>query len=163
MNPPTIVLESGEQVAVVHLVHQIRTERQMPDGLMVPVVDWRIACTPGLQDLHGTMQRLEPWQRSEDVRAVTCPMCQQTVAYRGMVIPDEKRFLDSKPAEVQEAGVQIHLAVREKLYWRTACGTGEGKQRSEDVRAVTCVLCKESDEYRMAKKQLKKVLEQAWA
>lgn len=183
MNVPTMVLEDGRQVAVVHLVCQMATERQMPDGLMVPVVDWRIACTPGLQDLHGTNQRLEPWQRSEDVRAVTCPLCKRTQAYRSVRIPGPKPLPKSPPSDVAlqppepkvmpktvsdakpespPEDVVVHLAVQEKTYWRTACGMGEGKQRSDDVRTVSCSHCKASEDYEKAKAELRKAMEIAW-
>lgn len=57
------ILPSGRTVTLVHLV--------------VPVNGaWRIACMPGLADLHQTAGQ-QNYQRTDDIRAVTCPACKK--------------------------------------------------------------------------------------
>ena len=36
---------------------------------------WEIVCIPGLEVFGVTMTRSVPFFRSDDIRAVTCPMC----------------------------------------------------------------------------------------
>ncbi len=42
----------------------------------------RIVCEPNLEYLHSLPRRPVPWQRTNDPRAVTCPLCKSTVAFQ---------------------------------------------------------------------------------
>lgn len=44
----------------------------------------RVACMPGMTEFHLTPHHPN-YQRSNDPRAVTCPACKRTDAYRGVV------------------------------------------------------------------------------
>lgn len=43
--------------------------------------DWRIACMPGMTEFHATAHHTN-YPRSDDVRAVTCPACKKSNAYK---------------------------------------------------------------------------------
>jgi hypothetical protein len=64
----TIVSEEGGETVLVHFA------RRRGDS-------WTVACTPNLAELHAANGRLTPWHRSDDPRAVTCPLCINTPAY----------------------------------------------------------------------------------
>ena len=42
----------------------------------------RLACSPDLADLAGSPTRPAPRHRSGEARAVNCPQCKETKAYR---------------------------------------------------------------------------------
>ncbi len=42
----------------------------------------KIACVPNLVQLSSHMKRSMPWHRTDDPRAVTCPMCEGTQEYK---------------------------------------------------------------------------------
>jgi hypothetical protein len=42
---------------------------------------WRLGCMPGIEELHAT-QYHPNYQRTNDPRAVKCPACEKSGAYR---------------------------------------------------------------------------------
>ena len=56
----------GESTTLIHFVFQDAPER--------------IACCPNMTEFHSTVYHPN-YQRSNDARAVTCPMCKKTDAY----------------------------------------------------------------------------------
>lgn len=61
------VLPTGGMITLVHFVHQVDPER--------------IACMPNMAEL-GTTPHHPNYQRSNDTRAVSCPACKRSVAYK---------------------------------------------------------------------------------
>lgn len=57
----------GQSTTLIHYVFQVDPER--------------IACMPNMTEFHATAHHPN-YQRSNDVRAVTCPSCMDTDAYR---------------------------------------------------------------------------------
>lgn len=60
------VLVGGSAVTLIHLVRRVGE-------------DWRIECMPNMVELHAT-QYHPHYQRTDDVRAATCPACKTTAA-----------------------------------------------------------------------------------
>lgn len=62
-----------------------------PDGVTITLIhytyaaglgeDYRIACMPNMVEFHQTMYHPN-YQRTNDVRAVTCPACIKSAAYK---------------------------------------------------------------------------------
>jgi hypothetical protein len=63
----TQVDQYGAEAAVVHYVHQRDPER--------------IACMPGLTELHQTQQH-PAYRRTDDHRVVSCQHCRRSIAWR---------------------------------------------------------------------------------
>lgn len=63
-----MLLEDGSLVHLVHFTYQ--------DGGV-----WKVACAPNLPCLSSVRGRAMPWRRSDDPRAVNCPLCQATGPY----------------------------------------------------------------------------------
>jgi hypothetical protein len=66
-----MVLADGTEIHPIHFAF-----RHPDDGT------WRLACTPGLKELYAHGSREHPYQRSDDSRAVNCPMCKETLLFR---------------------------------------------------------------------------------
>lgn len=64
--------QSARTTNAIHFISSIT-------GLDTP--DWRIACMPNMVEFHRTKYHLA-YQRSDDPRAVNCPACKKTEAYR---------------------------------------------------------------------------------
>ena len=62
------LLPDGQVVTLIHLV--VLTE-----------AGWRIACMPNMTEFHSTSYHPN-YQRTDEVRAVTCPTCKKTEAYK---------------------------------------------------------------------------------
>jgi hypothetical protein len=60
-----IILEDGTEICPVHYF-----------------VNGRIACTPGLREFHACHGRPYPWQRTVERKAVSCPACKETEAFK---------------------------------------------------------------------------------
>ena len=74
----------GPQGQVTTLVHFTR-EAVVPPGDGAPegppVSGWCIACMPNMREFHRTLYH-PSYQRSNDVRAVTCPACKKTTTFQ---------------------------------------------------------------------------------
>ena len=68
-----MLLEDGTKVVPVHFVY-----RPMLESGRKGV--WKMACSPEMYVMKKGPD--EPYIRSEDVRAVTCPMCQNTLIFK---------------------------------------------------------------------------------
>jgi hypothetical protein len=75
MQPATTILEDGKEIVLIHFVIQ--------DGT-------RIACTPNLEVLSANRFRSVPVIRSDNINAVTCPVCKRTNDFRKAEV-DAKR------------------------------------------------------------------------
>ena len=72
-----MILEDGSVITPIHFL--IRGTKgvmlQVGRGLAVGVPEWKVACMQDATALHSIPTRDFPYQRSEDPRAVTCPLC----------------------------------------------------------------------------------------
>lgn len=77
------ILPSGEFITLVHLVHSVeKSEKDFTENAGegdIPL--WKIACMPNMREFHST-QYHPNYQRTDDYRAVTCPACKETDAYK---------------------------------------------------------------------------------
>jgi hypothetical protein len=69
MTPQTTILEDGTEVTLIHFLCETK------DGL-------RLACTPNLEVLCASRIRHIPHMRSEEITAVTCPICKRTNEFK---------------------------------------------------------------------------------
>jgi hypothetical protein len=84
MSPQEMLLEDGTKVVPVHFLYRPRLATGRKGG-------WKMACSP---EMYAMMKKEgEPYIRSEDVRAVTCPMCKGTLVFKAA-----KAVLDSELA-----------------------------------------------------------------
>lgn len=67
----TMTLPDGTQITLIHYTHFIGG---LGNG-------WRIACMPNMKELNSGDALQPNFQRTEDKRAVTCPMCKKSNAY----------------------------------------------------------------------------------
>lgn len=74
-----VVTPSGVTVTAVHLVHEVLAPPVDQEG--PPTMQWRIACMPNMTEFHQTAYHPN-YQRSDDARAVSCPACQKTPAFK---------------------------------------------------------------------------------
>lgn len=63
---------SGQPVTLLHFVREVSTSTG---------TEWRITCMPHMTEFHQTAYHPN-YPRSDDPRAVTCPACKKTAAYR---------------------------------------------------------------------------------
>ena len=59
---------TGQVTTIIHLVHNASGE-------------WRLACMPNMTEFGSTLYH-QHYPRSDDLRAVTCPQCKTTAAYK---------------------------------------------------------------------------------
>ena len=134
-----MIHEDGSQSLLVHYAYS--------DDVFARKNSEKIACAPNLKELEAQPRRQWPWQRSNDVRAVTCPQCQRTEV-----------FLAASTATYREPPPSVvHLLARKIALgpWLVACVAGVlGGQRSEDPRAVTCPMCIATPEFDAAVAEL---------
>lgn len=78
MSNQVMILEDGSEINLVHFQYRV----DGVNGNMRTDSDWRIACTPSLTILHSHPRRGYPIARSEDPRAVNCPICQKTELFK---------------------------------------------------------------------------------
>ena len=83
-DPQEALLPDGSRVTLIHFVY--RLPRGPFGGTAVADAAggqrWSVACVPNLLELHAANMRPTPWQRTDDPRAVTCPECKKSEAYR---------------------------------------------------------------------------------
>lgn len=63
------VTAAGGVVTLVHLTYNV--------SAVLGDTDWRIACVPNMTELHQTVHHPN-CQRTNDMRAVTCPICKKS-------------------------------------------------------------------------------------
>ena len=76
MDDQVMILEDGSRINLVHFTCKDAGR-------------WIIACSPSLLSQSAIDGRAMPWRRSDDARAVTCPLCKQT--------PEWKRLASLNP------------------------------------------------------------------
>lgn len=76
MNAQTMILEDGSEINLVHFQYFV------PTGLLDTPGEWRIACTPALNKLQAHPGRGYSMTRSEDPRAVNCPLCKKAEQFK---------------------------------------------------------------------------------
>lgn len=69
MSPETMILADGTEITTIHYLVQPKFKAPY------------IACTPGLEDFTAGKYRSSPWIRSDETKAVTCPMCKKTAEF----------------------------------------------------------------------------------
>ncbi len=80
-----MILPDGRQVLLVHFLYQAPVGLTEAGGTPLGGSGdqtWKIACVPGLTEMHATGGRSHPWQRTNDVRATTCPNCMASAPYQ---------------------------------------------------------------------------------
>lgn len=68
----------GGFVTLIHFMSEVSAIPPTEDGPQT--LQWRIACMPNMTEFHATPYHPN-YQRSNDVRAVTCPACKKTQAF----------------------------------------------------------------------------------
>ena len=86
MKQQVMILEDGSEINLIHYVHKVRNVN-------------KIACVPTLPEADMCLgKKWYVWQRSDDPRAVSCPMCkatqeyQETVTFMKSVLGEYGRF-----------------------------------------------------------------------
>ena len=76
--------EEGQPLLLVHFIYRGPKGVVRLEGASMAVAEdtWRIACVPNLTQLHDKDRWQQPWQRSSDVRAVTCPACRGAAQFQ---------------------------------------------------------------------------------
>jgi len=69
MTPETMILADGSEVTVIHFLFHPEFGQS------------RIACMPNLRVFSASKFRQLPHIRTDDVRAVNCPLCEKTADY----------------------------------------------------------------------------------
>lgn len=79
-----MLLEDGTQLLLIHFLYRSPQGLTKAAGraLVTPIETWKIACVPDLMEMSTTATRQCPWQRTDEVRAVTCPLCKDTEVYK---------------------------------------------------------------------------------
>ena len=80
MADQVMLLPDGTEIHLIHFIYL------SPPGVVAAVGrrltgaadTWKIACVPNMTQFSASGDRASPWRRSEDVRAVTCPLCSRT-------------------------------------------------------------------------------------
>ncbi len=89
MDPQKHLLEDGvTEVTTIHFVYLSPAGTTAIQGqpLVAGKPTWKIACVPNLIQMAADRSRAFPWHRSDDSRAVTCPLCKETAAYKAQVV-----------------------------------------------------------------------------
>jgi hypothetical protein len=154
-----MIREDGSVIYLVHFVFKSPKGIVRQQGKELNAVDptWKIACAPGLVEMEAQATRAFPWMRSDDPRAVSCPLCQRTAEYRiAMDFHGERLPGPITPGGQIPDQETVHMVVRQegkKDQWRIVCLTDKLVQseyiehkwpvlQTPDPRAVTCPLCK---------------------
>ncbi len=84
MLPQVMIREDGKALHLVHFVYRTPRGVIRQQGLPLAFAEdsWKIACAPLLVEMAASANRPCPWQRTDDPRAVSCPLCQETEQYR---------------------------------------------------------------------------------
>lgn len=77
----------GNLIEIIHFVSRVMAPptEGSPEG--PPTEQWRIACMPNMTEFHQTPYHPH-YQRTDDVRAVSCPACMKTTVFK-----ESKRIL----------------------------------------------------------------------
>lgn len=88
MNVQQTVLEDGRVIVPVHLIYPsppgVTSASGRPLAADAPAT-WKVACEPGRYELGGMGGRACPLQRTDDYRAVSCPLCRATQIFHDEV------------------------------------------------------------------------------
>lgn len=71
MTIETMILEDGSEIACIHYLTRPASNAVTP----------YIACMPGLKEFSASKTRQQPWMRTQEIEAVTCPVCKSTKDY----------------------------------------------------------------------------------
>jgi hypothetical protein len=81
----TMLKEDGTEMVLIHFVYRSPAGLAYSSGAVLnPQADWtwKLACSPNLTEMHAQASRPFPYHRSDDPRAVTCPACKDTEAFK---------------------------------------------------------------------------------
>ena len=90
------ILATGEMVTLIHFISEVVPEENKQTFMRN--LQWRIACMPNMAELYATPHHPSP-RRTDDVRAVNCPMCKETAAYKKSLA-----ILEAKMGVIASAG-----------------------------------------------------------
>jgi hypothetical protein len=125
MHLQEMILANGDLLTLVHLVYRSGK-------------GWRIACVPNLIEPNARPERQQVWQRTDDYRSVTCPVCKETRAF-AMVLREGQL-----QAEWEETfRMPIHWWPEGRMPPGGRCGkaTERLSQFTNDLRSVNCPAC----------------------
>jgi hypothetical protein len=152
-----LIHESGKSTLLIHFEHCCPDElsAQIP-RLRGAARPYRIACVPNMPFAHALPTRSWSYQRTNDPRAVTCPVCKLDAEFIRLTAllaakpePPSKAYVPPSQAEPllqvgkippsADQSPWIHFIEGGKV----VCGA-EAKMRSEDSRAVNCPACRKT-------------------
>ena len=78
-----MLLSDGRKIVPIHFTFLSKDGDISIGGVPLPAMEstWRVACTPRAVELHAMWNRQVPWLRTDDPRACTCPVCQNTLEW----------------------------------------------------------------------------------
>ncbi len=84
MDSQEMLLEDGRTILLVHFVYRSPRGTLAHEGTPLANTEetYKIACAPRLVEMSAFGSRAFPWQRTDDVRAVSCPLCRETVEFQ---------------------------------------------------------------------------------
>ena len=75
------VSATGRTITLVHFVSEVIPPLDNTEHKESLVTQWRISCMPNMIEFHATSYHPN-YQRTDDVRAVSCPQCMKSLAFR---------------------------------------------------------------------------------
>ncbi len=101
MDSQVMLLEDATALVLIHFAYLTPPGTVRAQGLRLgpPLPDaWRIACAPHLTEFSSAPTRPFVWHRSDDSRAVTCPLCKATDVFKDAVTSLEAELSLWRPA-----------------------------------------------------------------
>lgn len=80
---------SGSTIELIHFISGVMAPPSETDLEGPPTKQWRIACMPNMTEFHETPYHPH-YQRTDDIRAVTCPACKNSLAFKEIKETSEK-------------------------------------------------------------------------
>jgi hypothetical protein len=93
MIPQEMVLEDGRKIFLVHYIFLAPKGTTSVAGQPATASKdtWKVACSPSVEELSSAGNRGVPYQRSEDPRAVNCPLCMKTELFKRHLAEIQRR------------------------------------------------------------------------
>lgn len=80
-----MILDDGSGLYLVHFVYPSAAGLVKSKGMPLGPArqeTYKVACVPDMLEMAANASRGSPWQRTDDVRAVTCPLCIRTEEFQ---------------------------------------------------------------------------------
>ncbi len=75
------VLATGGSITIIHFMREVMVPPSSIEPEGPPRTQLRIVCMPNMTEFHQTLYHPN-YQRTDDVRAVTCPACMKTPLFK---------------------------------------------------------------------------------